>query len=85
MPSSVDPRVMANAVRLLSMGAIERVGEGHPGTPLGAADITTALFTWRLELNPRDPLWFDRDRVVEPNGHGSMLLQKTGTIPGPGR
>ena len=74
MPNSVDPRVMANAVRFLSMDAIERVGEGHPGTPLGAADITTALFTRHLKFNPRDPLWFDRDRFVESNGHGSMLL-----------
>jgi transketolase len=71
---SFDPRLMANAVRFLSMDAIERVGEGHPGTPLGAADITTALFTRHLKFNPDDPLWFDRDRFVESNGHGSMLL-----------
>ncbi|KAA0576312.1 hypothetical protein [Azospirillum sp. Sh1] len=45
MMPSVDPRRMANAIRFLSMDAIERAGEGHPGTPLGAADITTALFT----------------------------------------
>ncbi|WP_046865884.1 transketolase [Microvirga massiliensis] len=72
--SLVDPRLMANAIRFLSIDAIERVGEGHPGTPLGAADTVTALFTRHLKFNPQDPLWFDRDRFVESNGHGSMLL-----------
>jgi transketolase len=70
----VDARLMANAIRFLSMDAIKHAGEGHPGTPLGAADITTALFTRHLHFNPQDPLWFDRDRFVESNGHGSMLL-----------
>lgn len=69
-----DPRTMANAIRFLSIDAIERVEEGHPGTPLGAADTATALFTRHLKFNPKDPLWFDRDRVVQSNGHGSMLL-----------
>lgn len=72
--NGADPRRMAHAVRFLSMDAIERAGDGHPGTPLGAADICTALFTRRLKFNPADPLWFDRDRFVESNGHGSMLL-----------
>jgi transketolase len=70
----VDPRRMANAIRFLSMDAIERAGEGHPGTPLGAADICTALFARHLKFNPRDPKWFDRDRFVQSNGHGSMLI-----------
>jgi transketolase len=70
----IDPCLMANAIRFLSIDAIERVGEGHPGTPLGAADTVTALFTRHLKFNPQDPLWFDRDRFVESNGHGSMLL-----------
>lgn len=65
---------MADAIRFLSMDAIERVGEGHPGTPLGAAEICTALFTRHLKFNPADPAWFDRDRFVLSNGHGSMLL-----------
>lgn len=73
MPNA-DPRQMANAIRILAMDAIERAQEGHPGTPLGAADITTALFAQHLKFNPRDPLWFDRDRFVQSNGHGSMLL-----------
>jgi len=72
--TSVDPRRMANAIRFLSMDAIERAGEGHPGTPLGAADICTALFTRHLKFNAADPLWFDRDRFVQSNGHGSMLI-----------
>ena len=70
----IDPRTMANAIRFLSIDAIERVGEGHPGTPLGAADTMTALFTRHLKFNPQDPLWFDRDRFVQSSGHGSMLL-----------
>jgi transketolase len=70
----IDPRTMADAIRFLSIDAIERVGEGHPGTPLGAADTMTALFTRHLKFNPQDPLWFDRDRFVQSSGHGSMLL-----------
>ena len=72
--SNVDPRLMAHAIRFLSMDAIEHANDGHPGTPLGAADIVTALFTRHLKFNPRDPLWPDRDRFVQSNGHGSMLL-----------
>jgi transketolase len=70
----VDPRRMADAIRFLSMDAIEVAAEGHPGTPLGAADIATALFMRHLKFNPADPLWFDRDRFVQSNGHGSMLI-----------
>ena len=70
----VDLGPMAHAVRFLSMDAIERAGEGHPGTPLGAADTATALFTRHLKFNPQDPLWFDRDRFVQSPGHGSMLI-----------
>jgi transketolase len=69
-----DPRLLANAVRFLAIDACERAGEGHPGTPLGAADACTALFTRHLKFNPADPLWFDRDRFVLSAGHGSMLL-----------
>jgi transketolase N-terminal domain/subunit len=72
--ADIDPRLMANAIRFLSMDAIKHAGEGHPGTPLGAADIVTALFTRHLRFNPMDPQWFDRDRFVESNGHGSMLV-----------
>ena len=72
--SKVDPRLLANAIRFLSLDAIERATEGHPGAPLGCAEITTALFTRHLKCNPKDPLWPDRDRFVLSNGHGSMLL-----------
>ena len=65
---------MANAIRFLSIDAIERVGEDHRGTPLGAAETMTALFTRHLKFYPNDPLWFDRDRFVQSSGHGSMLL-----------
>ncbi|TGD94630.1 transketolase family protein [Methylobacterium nonmethylotrophicum] len=72
--TGTDPRALADAIRFLSIDAIERVGEGHPGTPLGAADTVTALFTRHLKFLAREPLWFDRDRFVLSNGHGSMLL-----------
>jgi transketolase len=72
--STVSPQMMANAIRFLSLDAIERACEGHPGTPLGSADITTALFTRHLKCNPKDPTWPDRDRFVLSNGHGSMLI-----------
>jgi transketolase len=72
--SNVDPRRMADAIRILTVDACARVGEGHWGTPLGAAEIATALFTRHLRFNPADPTWFDRDRFVQSNGHGSMLL-----------
>lgn len=72
--NTVSPRLMANAIRFLSMDAIERACDGHPGTPMGCADIVTALFSRHLKFNPKDPKWFDRDRFVQSNGHGSMLL-----------
>jgi transketolase len=71
---TVDMPRMANAIRFLSLAAIERAGDGHPGAPLGCADIATALYTQALKYNPADPAWFDRDRFVLSNGHGSMLI-----------
>ncbi|MGF7177589.1 transketolase [Azospirillum doebereinerae] len=73
MPT-VDPRLMANAIRFLSIDAIERAAEGHQGVPLGMAEIATALYGRHLKFDAADPLWPDRDRVVLSNGHGSMLL-----------
>ncbi|MDR6772376.1 transketolase [Azospirillum sp. BE72] len=73
-PAAVDPRLMANAIRFLSIDAIERATEGHQGVPLGMAEIATALFTQHFKCNPADPRWPDRDRFVLSNGHGSMLL-----------
>tara|TARA_R110000751_G_scaffold305026_1_gene421015 strand:+ start:3511 stop:5517 length:2007 start_codon:yes stop_codon:yes gene_type:complete len=65
---------MANAIRFLAMDAIEHVGEGHQGVPLGMAEIATVLYRDHLRFDPADPQWPDRDRVVLSNGHGSMLL-----------
>ncbi|EPX82165.1 transketolase [Salipiger mucosus] len=71
---TVDMRDMAQAIRFLSMDAIVRAQDGHPGTPLGGADIATALFTRHLKFDAAAPEWPDRDRFVHSAGHGSMLL-----------
>src|SRR6202140_103635 len=65
---------MANAIRTLAMDAVEKANSGHPGLPMGAADIATVLFTRFLKFDPADPAWPDRDRFVLSAGHGSMLL-----------
>jgi transketolase len=65
---------MANAIRALAMDAVERANSGHPGLPMGAADVATVLFTQFLKFDPSDPAWPDRDRFVLSAGHGSMLL-----------
>ncbi|MEY3637822.1 MAG: hypothetical protein RIR68_955 [Pseudomonadota bacterium] len=67
-------QALANAIRFLSIDAIVKAQEGHQGVPLGMAEIATALYTRHLKFNPQDAGWFDRDRVVLSNGHGSMLL-----------
>jgi len=67
-----DPR--ANAIRALSMDAVQAAGSGHPGMPLGMAEIAVALWAGHLKHNPKDPHWPNRDRFVLSNGHGSMLL-----------
>jgi len=65
---------MANLVRALSMDAVEQAKSGHPGLPMGAADVATVLFTQFLKFDPSDPHWADRDRFVLSAGHGSMLI-----------
>ncbi|WP_159587570.1 transketolase [Chelativorans xinjiangense] len=65
---------MANAIRFLSMDAVEKAKSGHPGLPMGAADIATVLFTRFMTHDPKNPHWADRDRFVLSAGHGSMLL-----------
>ena len=65
---------MANAIRFLSMDAVEQANSGHPGLPMGAADIATVLFTKFLKFDPKAPHWPDRDRFILSAGHGSMLL-----------
>ena len=65
---------MANAIRFLSMDAIEAANSGHPGLPMGMADVCTVLFKDFLKFNPEDPDWPDRDRFILSAGHGSMLI-----------
>ena len=74
MTNSAIQNDMANAIRALSMDAVEKANSGHPGLPMGCADIATALFTKVMKFNPADPWWPDRDRFVLSAGHGSMLL-----------
>lgn len=64
---------MANAIRALAMDAVQKAKSGHPGMPMGMADIATALWTRHLRFNPQDPKWSGRDRFILSNGHGSML------------
>ena len=65
---------LANAIRFLSIDAVEKAKSGHPGMPMGMADIAVALWKYNLKHNPQNPTWFNRDRFVLSNGHGSMLL-----------
>ena len=65
---------MANAIRALTMDAVQAANSGHPGAPMGMADMAVALWGGHLKHNPANPKWFDRDRFVLSNGHGSMLL-----------
>jgi transketolase len=72
--TQVDHTRMANAIRGLAMDAVEKAKSGHPGLPMGAADVATVLFTQFLKFDASDPAWPDRDRFVLSAGHGSMLL-----------
>jgi transketolase len=65
---------LANAIRVLSMDAVQKANSGHPGAPMGMADIAEVLWNDYLKHNPANPKWYDRDRFVMSNGHGSMLL-----------
>lgn len=66
--------LMANAIRALAMDAVQQANSGHPGAPMGMADIAVALWHRHLRHNPKNPQWFDRDRFVLSNGHASMLV-----------
>jgi len=72
--STENHQLMASAIRVLAMDAVQKANSGHPGMPMGMADIAVALWTKHLKHNPTNPLWPDRDRFVLSNGHGSMLL-----------
>ncbi len=73
---AADPRrfAMANAIRLLAMDAVQAANSGHPGMPMGMADVATVLFDGHLKFDAENPDWYDRDRFVLSGGHGSMLL-----------
>ena len=69
-----DRRTLANAIRFLSIDAVQAANSGHPGAPMGMADVAEVLWRQVLRHNPRDPEWPNRDRFVLSNGHGSMLI-----------
>src|SRR5210317_1561548 len=71
MPNRLE---LANAIRALSMDAVQAANSGHPGAPMGMADIAEVLWNGYLKHNPANPNWYDRDRFVLSNGHGSMLI-----------
>ena len=73
-PSPAPTSLMANAIRALAMDAVQQANSGHPGMPMGMAEIGVALWSRHLRHNPANPNWTDRDRFVLSNGHGSMLL-----------
>lgn len=70
----LDQRKLANAIRILAMDAVQQANSGHPGAPMGMADIAEVVWRQFLKHNPKDPNWLNRDRFVLSNGHGSMLL-----------
>ena len=72
--TTASPTLMANAIRALAMDAVQAANSGHPGAPMGMADIGVALWARHLKHNPANPHWADRDRFVLSNGHGSMLI-----------
>jgi transketolase len=72
--TNTSAKQLANAVRFLAIDAVEKAKSGHPGAPMGMADIAEVLWRHYLKHNPGNPSWFNRDRFVLSNGHGSMLL-----------
>ena len=70
----INDKVLADTIRILSMDAVQNANSGHPGMPMGMADVATVLFKYFLKFNPNNPKWLNRDRFVLSAGHGSMLL-----------
>ena len=70
---TLPERQLANAIRALAMDAVQAANSGHPGMPMGMADVATVLYSDYLKFDPSDPAWPDRDRFVLSAGHGSML------------
>ncbi|WP_407589098.1 transketolase [Escherichia coli] len=70
----MNSQLLANAIRMLSVDAIQKANSGHPGAPMGIADIAEVVWRRHLRHNPKNPQWFNRDRYVQSNGHGSMLI-----------
>ena len=73
MTTPLNERRIANAIRVLAMDAVQKANSGHPGAPMGMADIADVVWREFFNHNPTNPQWANRDRVVLSNGHGSML------------
>ena len=71
---TVNFNQLSNAIRFLSIDAVQKANSGHPGMPMGMADVATVLFKYHLRFNSKNPDWINRDRFVLSAGHGSMLL-----------
>ena len=72
----MDPKLkdLSKAIRFLSIDAVQKANSGHPGMPMGMADVATVLYKYYLKFNPKNPDWLNRDRFILSAGHGSMLL-----------